>query len=326
VADIGYFTLGGRTTAGDTAVPTDIVLDCDPGHDDAIALFLALAAPEVTVRGVTTVAGNQTLAKTTENARRLLTLADRTDVPVARGMDRPMVRDLTVADHVHGESGLDGPSLPEPETDAVEEHAVEFIADAAREHDLTLVPTGPLSNVGMALRKYPRLEAKLDRIVLMGGSIEGGNITPAAEFNAYVDPEAAATVFEADVPVTMVGLEVTRAARVPEEAFGTVREFGSPVAETTADLLEFFLRFHEDQFGWDGVPIHDACAVAEVIDAGIVETEPMHVAVETAGEHTDGRTVCDRHGVTDRAPNATVGVGIDAERFRSLLFDALASY
>jgi len=308
-------------------VATDVLIDCDPGHDDAIALFLALAAEDLTVRGVTTVAGNQTVEKTTDNALETLALADREDVPVARGMDRPMVRDLVLGDFVHGESGLDGPDLPAPEADPVEGRAVEFIVETARAHDgLTLVPTGPLTNVGVALRKYPELEGLLDEVVLMGGAVEGGNITPAAEFNIYVDPEAATHVFEADVPVTMVGLEVTRAARMPQSEFGTVRDLGSDVAEATADLLDFFLEYHEDQFGWDGVPIHDACAVAELVDPDIVETEEMHVAVETEGEHTAGRTVCDRLNVTDRDPNASVGVGIDAEAFRSMLVDALATY
>jgi len=314
-------------TSGDTYVTTEILLDCDPGHDDAIALVLALADSRATVGGVTTVAGNQTLGKTTENALKTLALADREDVPVAAGMDRPMTRELRTAPEVHGESGLDGPDLPEPTADPIDDHAVEFIADTARERDgLTLVPTGPLTNVGMALRKYPELETHLDRIVLMGGSIDGGNVTPAAEFNVLVDPEAASIVFAADVPVTMVGLEVTRAARLTPETFDRFRELGSEPAVVTAELLEFFVRFHREQFGWDGVPVHDACAVADVLEPGIVAAEPMHVAVETRGDHTAGRTVCDRLGVTGEAPNAEVGVDIDDDRFRELLTEALASY
>jgi len=312
---------------------TDVILDCDPGHDDAIALLLALSAPDVTVRGVTTVAGNQTLAKTTRNALRVLALADRTDVPVASGMAEPMVRDLTIADHVHGESGLDGPDLPDPDADPAGDDAAAFIARTAAEagaaadgDGLTLVPTGPLTNVGMLLKRYPEVESSLDRIVLMGGGMADGNVTPAAEFNVFVDLEAAALVFDADVPVTMVGLDATRAARLPADEFGTVRGLGSTVAEVVADLLEFFLEFHREEFGWDGVPIHDACAVAEVIDPGVVETAAMNVAVETGGGPADGETVCDRRGVTGRDPNAHVATGIDRERFLDLLLDGLRAY
>lgn len=306
---------------------TDVILDCDPGHDDAIAMLLALSADEIDLRAVTTVAGNQTLAKTTHNARQVLTLADRTDVPVAAGMAEPMVRDLTVADHVHGESGLDGPELPEPTVDPVDEDAVDRIAREAGAVDgVTLVPTGPLTNVGMLLKRYPEVESSIDRIVLMGGGMDEGNITPVAEFNVFVDPEAASLVFDADIPVTMVGLDVTRAARVTPTEFDRFRDLGSDVGVTVAEWLDFFLRFHEDQFGWDGVPIHDACAVAEVIEPGIVESEPMYVAVETASDHADGQTICDRRDVLDRVPNANVGVGIDRERFVDRLVDAVASY
>ncbi|WP_323192264.1 nucleoside hydrolase [Halostella sp. PRR32] len=306
---------------------TDIILDCDPGHDDAIATLLALTAPELSVRAITTVAGNQTLSKTTRNARQVLTLADRTDVPVASGMAEPMVRDLMVADDVHGESGLDGPDLPEPTVDTVDEDGVDLIARTAKQAgSVTLVPTGPLTNVGMLLKRHPEVESHLDEIVLMGGAVGTGNYTPAAEYNILVDPEAADIVFRSDVPVTMIGLDVTRAARVRAETFDRFRKLGSDVGETVAEWLDFFLRFHEDRFGWEGVPIHDACAVAEVMDRDVIETEPMHVAVETDGEHTLGRTVCDRYGVLDAEPNASVGVDIDREAFVDLLLDSVAKY
>ncbi|MFU8870179.1 nucleoside hydrolase [Natronococcus sp.] len=307
-------------------MPNDVIIDCDPGHDDAIALLLALQSPELDVRGVTTVAGNQTLPKTTRNALQTLTLADRTDVPVASGMSEPMVRDLTIADHVHGESGLDGPELPDPEYEPIDEDAVDFIARTARECDgLTLIPVGPLTNIGLLLKRYPGIESDIDRIVLMGGGVYEGNITPAAEFNIFVDPEAASLVFDADVPVTMVGLEATRAARVPAAEFERFRSLDSDVGDVVADWLEFFLEFHREQFGWDGVPIHDACAVAEVAD-GVVETEPMHVTVETSSDHADGQTICDVRGVTDVPPNADVGVDIDRDRFVDRLVDALENY
>ncbi|WP_254533116.1 nucleoside hydrolase [Natrinema gelatinilyticum] len=306
---------------------TEVIIDCDPGHDDAIALLLALQSDELEVRGVTTVAGNHTLPKTTRNVLRTLTLADRKDVPVASGMAEPMVRELTIADHVHGESGLDGPGLPDPGSSPVDEDAVDFIARTASESDgLTLVPVGPLTNIGMLLKRYPETEASIDRIVLMGGGIYEGNITPAAEFNIFVDPEAADIVFSSEIPVTMVGLEVTRSARVAVDEFDRFRDLGSEVGTVVAGWLEFFLEFHRDQFGWDGVPIHDACAVAEVINPGIVESEAMHVAVETASDHADGQTICDRRGVLDEAPNAEVGVDIDRERFVELLVDALSDY
>ena len=306
---------------------TDVIIDCDPGHDDSIALLLALQSEMLNVHGVTTVAGNQTLAKTTENARRTLALADREDVPVASGMSEPMVRDLTIADHVHGESGLDGPTLPNPEQPPIDEDAVDFIAqEARRSNGLTLIPTGPLTNVGMLLKRYPGIESDIDRIVLMGGGIYEGNITPAAEFNIYVDPEAAALVFDSDIPVTMVGLEVTRAARVSIDEFNRFRNLGSDVGVIVAELLEFFLEYHREQFDWNGVPIHDACAVAEVIDEEIIETKPMHVTVETDSNHADGQTICDVHGVTDAKPNTTVGVDIDRDQFVDLLVEVLSTY
>jgi pyrimidine-specific ribonucleoside hydrolase len=308
-------------------VTTDIILDCDPGHDDAIAALLALTAPEVSVRAMTTVAGNQTLAKTTDNARRVLTLADRTDVPLAAGMSEPMVRDLMVAEDVHGESGLDGPDLPEPATPVADEHAVECIARTAAEvGGVTLVPTGPLTNVGMLLKRYPDIDEHVEEIVLMGGAVGMGNYTPAAEFNILVDPEAADLVFESDIPVTMVGLDVTREARVHKDEFERFRELDNGIGPVVAEWLDFFLEFHEERFGWNGVPIHDACAVVEVLGRGVIETERMHVAVETSGDHTDGRTVCDRYGVLDAEPNASVATGIDREGLVDLLVGAVESY
>lgn len=326
-----------QTTTGvhDSPMPTDIILDCDPGHDDAIAALLALAAPELSVQAITTVAGNQTLAKTTRNAQQVLTLARRPEVPVASGMATPMVRELTVAADVHGESGLDGPELPDPDpaAETVDEHAVEYIAQTAHETDgLTLVPTGPLTNIGMLLRRYPDIVEQIDEIVLMGGAIGLGNYTPAAEFNMLVDPEAADLVFRSAVPVTMVGLEVTRSALVRRPEFSRFRALDSTVGTTVAGWLEYFTQWYDKQFELDGVPIHDACAVAMLIDAGLIETERMHVAVETAGDHTAGRTVCDRHGVRETAQSAPqprdtrVGVDIDRESFLELLVGAVARY
>jgi inosine-uridine nucleoside N-ribohydrolase len=296
---------------------TRLVLDCDPGHDDAIALLLALASPEVELLGVTTVHGNQTLDKTTDNALRVLELVGRTDVPVARGAERPLVRELHVAAHVHGESGLDGPELPPATTAPVEQPAVDFLL----EHvvgDAVVVAVGPLTNVALALDEGLRPE----RIVLMGGAVAEGNMTPAAEFNIWADPEAAQRVFHAGVPVTMVGLDVThRALLTPAwaERFRGAGRVGAFVAE----LVEFFKRYHARTYGWDGAPIHDAVALAQAIRPGVVVTEHVNVEVELESELCRGRTVVDRWRRTERPPNADVAVGIDGDAFLELLLDRI---
>ncbi|RJT05260.1 nucleoside hydrolase [Halococcus sp. IIIV-5B] len=310
----------------------DLLVDCDPGHDDAMALLLALASDRVALEAVTTVAGNQTIEKTTRNACRVLTLADRTDVPVARGMGAPLVRDQVTAGWVHGESGLDGADLPEPETEPIERHAVETIAQTAAESGaLHIAPVGPLTNVAVALRKHPDIVEDIERIVLMGGTTEDGNITPAAEFNVFADPEAAKVVFEADVDVTMVGLNVTREARLDRDHVARIREMESAITTVVADLLTYFLDVYETSFEWDGVPIHDACAVAEIVEPGVLDTEHTFATVETKGDLTYGRTVADVRGVSDdwpnvEAPNANVAVDIDRDRFVEMLLDAFETY
>lgn len=309
-------------------MPTPIIIDCDPGHDDAIALMLALASDAVEVRAVTTVGGNQSLVKTTRNARQVLTVADRPDIAVAAGCDRPLIRDRRTAGEVHGETGLDGPDLPAPAAPPADRHAVDaLVAEVERaEESVTLVPTGPLTNVAVALRLRPSLADNLEGIVLMGGSCGAGNVTPAAEFNVRVDPEAAAIVLNAPVPVTMVGLDVTQAGRLPIDRFEELRAMGNRVGPIVADLLDFYADFHRREYGWDAVPIHDALAVAHVIDDGILHTEEMHVAVETAGTHTTGETVCDRRGVTGEDANASVALDLDVEAFHDMLFEAIRSY
>ena len=298
-----------------------IILDCDPGHDDAIALLLALASPELDLLGVTTVHGNQTLEKTTENALRVLELAGRSDVPVARGADRPLLRDLHVAAHVHGESGLDGPELPQATTEPVDEEAVDFIA-ARIVPGTVLVPTGPLTNIAFYLEAHGT--ANVERIVLMGGAIAEGNMTPAAEFNIWADPEAAQKVFHAGVPVTMIGLDVThRALLTPAwaERFRASGRLGVFVAE----LVEFFKRYHERTYGWDGAPIHDAVALAQVFRPELVRTEHRNVEIELESELCRGRTVVDLWSRTERAPNADVGVDIEGDAFFELLLERVAS-
>lgn len=309
-------------------MPTNVLIDCDPGHDDAIALLLAFARPELEVAAVTVVAGNQTLPKTTTNALRVLTLAGRTDVPVAAGMREPMTRseDRIATPEVHGESGLDGPELPEPESQAVNAHAVDVIRDAAREGPVTIVPVGPLSNVGMALRQYPDITEGIEEIVLMGDAVGVGNWSPAAEFNILADPEAAEIVFESGVPVTMVGLDVTREAQVEPAHIERFRSHGSEVGEVVAGWLDFFIQYHQRQYEWDGVPIHDALAVGHLLEEDLLTTEHLRVDVETRSEMSAGRTVADVHEVTGREPNAHVAREVDREAFVDVLYEAVEGY
>jgi pyrimidine-specific ribonucleoside hydrolase len=304
-------------------VSTPIVIDCDPGHDDAIAILLALSSPEVDLRGITTVGGNQTLDKTTRNALKVLELAGRTDVPVAAGADRPLQRELRTAAHVHGESGMDGPDLPEPTTKTVDAHAADFLAELI-EPGVVLVPTGPLTNVALLLERHPDVRDRLDRIVWMGGAVAEGNVTPAAEFNAFVDPEAAAAVFASGIPITLIGLDVTHKALFTQEHAERLRPAGR-AGRAVAELADFFLRFHEESYGFAGSPIHDAVAVAQVIDPSLVRTINCNVEIETRSQFCDGRTVVDIWGVTDGPRNCDAGVDIDANRFLELLVERIAS-
>jgi inosine-uridine nucleoside N-ribohydrolase len=302
---------------------TPIVIDCDPGHDDAIAILLALSSPEVELRGITTVAGNQTLDKTTRNALKVLELVGRTDVPVAAGAHKPLKRELRVAANVHGESGLDGPDLPEPATKPVDAHAADLLAELI-EPGVVLVPTGPLTNVALLLERHPDVVDRLDRIVWMGGAVAEGNVTPAAEFNAFVDPEAAAAVFGSGIPVTMIGLDVTHMALFTRAHADRLRGTGR-AGRVVAELSDFFQRFHESRYGFDGSPIHDALAVAQVIDPTLVTTLHCNTEIETASQWCDGRTVVDRWLVTDRPKNSHVGIDVDAHRFLELLVERIAS-
>ena len=300
---------------GRAAVTTPIVIDCDPGHDDAMAILLALASPEVDLVGVTTVAGNQTLDKTTRNALVTLEIGGRSDIPVAAGADAPLRRELRTAAHVHGETGLDGPELPEPSARAVDADPGEWL-----EPGVVLVATAPLTNVARWLERGIRPE----RIVWMGGAIGEGNVTPAAEFNAFVDPEAAAAVFASGIPIAMVGLDVTHKALFTRAHAERLRDAGR-AGRFVAELSDFFQAFHERSYGFGGSPIHDAMAVAHVIDPTLLSTRHVNVAVETSSELCDGRTVVDLRGVTGREPNAEVGVDVDADRFLELLVSRIAS-
>jgi inosine-uridine nucleoside N-ribohydrolase len=301
------------------AIP--LLLDCDPGHDDAIAMLLALASPEIALLGITTVSGNQTLEKTTVNALKVLELVERTDVPVAAGADRPLVREQFVAAHVHGESGLDGPTLPEPSTSPVSAHAVDFLAEHI--DGATLVATGPLTNVALLLARHPG--ALPARIVVMGGAIAGGNITTAAEFNIWADPEAAARVFTSGIDLTMIGLDVTHRALMTRAHAEELRGAGR-TGRMVAELYDFFSIFHRETYGSEDSPIHDAVAVAQAFRPDLVETKHRHVAIETGSALCRGRTAVDLWNRTGQEPNCHVGVDVDSEAFFALLLERLHTF
>jgi len=305
---------------------SDIILDCDPGHDDAIALLLALASPELDLLGVTTVSGNQTLEKTTANAIRVLDHVGRGEITVAAGADRPLVRERHVAAEVHGETGLDGPDLPPASRPPGPAHAIDWIATTlmSRDRPVTLVPTGPLTNVALFLARYPELAPRIERIVLMGGAYAEGNVTPAAEFNIWADPEAAHRVFTSGIELTMVGLDVTHQALLRPADVDRLRGAGR-AGKLVADLFDFYVGFHRSRYGWDGAPVHDAVAVAHVIDGGLLGTTHAGVVVDTGGELSRGRTHVDLWGVTEWARNCHVAVRIDSPRFRDLLLTRISS-
>jgi pyrimidine-specific ribonucleoside hydrolase len=304
---------------------TRILIDCDPGHDDMMALMLACASPELELVGVTTVAGNQTGEKTWRNALRTLTLIGRTGIPAARGADRPLLRPLTVAPEIHGVSGLDGADLPEPAFKGLAEKASSFLVRTimSSPSPLTLVPTGPLTNVALALLQEPALGRKLERIVLMGGAVADSNITPSAEFNIYVDPEAAKIVFASGIPIVMVGLDATNKARLSFKDIAEMASWKGRVSRVVAPLLHFFAETNREVFGFDGAPIHDALAVAHLVRPEVISTRPMNVEVETAGEFTAGRTVADMYGVSRRKPNAEVALDVNLPLFKDMLFSAI---
>ncbi len=305
-----------------------IILDCDPGHDDAVALLLAARHPAIELLAVTTVAGNQSVDKTTRNALKVCCLAGLRHIPVARGMDRPLVRPAQHAPEIHGASGMDGPSVPEPDIEPVASHAVDLLIDLLMhsEGDITLVPTGPLTNIAAAMRQQPEIVPKIKAISLMGGSIGLGNVTPAAEFNIHTDPEAAAIVFACGRPITVSTLEVTHQALATEEIVTRLRAANRRVASFVADLLVFFAATYRSVFGFPAPPLHDPCAVAAVIDPSILKAQMMHVEIETAGTWTAGSTVCDVHGILQQEPNARVGYGVEVERFWDMLIETILAY
>jgi len=316
--------------------PRPIILDCDPGHDDAIAIMLAVSDPAIDLLAVTTVAGNVTLDHTTRNALRVLDMVGRPDIPVARGRDRPRVRDLSTAAVMHGESGLAGPLPAEPSRPALDIPAIELIEQVLRDADepVTLVATGPLTNMADVVERLPHLRSRIRELVIMGGAVDLGNWTPAAEFNIWVDPHAADIVFgaaavpgegiEDAIGLTMIGLEVTHEAWLSDEHADSLRGTGR-AGQFVAELLDHFVGFHQERFGWPGAPIHDAVTIAYLIDPTLVSTLAMNVQIETQSPLCIGRTVADRWAVTDRAPNALVGLHIDRNRFVTMLLDHLGT-
>ncbi len=303
-----------------------VILDGDPGHDDAIAWVLANASPLLEIKAVTSVCGNQTIEKTTYNAGRIMTLIGL-NAPLAMGRVKPLVADARIAPSVHGASGLDGPALPEPANKPLEIDACVLMAQVLEqsEEPVTLVSTGPLTNVASLLLLYPELKPKIRQIYMMGGGIQFGNWSPAAEFNILVDPEAADIVFNSGIPITMAGLDVTEQALVFPEDFERVRAVGNPVAKVVADWLDFFYEFHRN-IGYTGAPVHDAVAVAALIKPEIMHIEEMYVEIETTGDYCRGTTVGDRLHVLGKPANATVIMGIDREAFVNLLVEAAEHY
>ncbi len=304
-----------------------VILDGDPGHDDAVAWTMAFASPRLDVRGVVSVAGNASLAHTSENMRRIVTLLGVRGVPLARGAERPLVAEPIVAPSVHGASGLDGPALPAPAVDLEPVGGVELMARLVREsaEPVWLVATGPLTDVATLLLAYPGVASRIAGISLMGGGILSGNWTPAAEFNVLADPEAAAIVFRSGVPILMAGLDVTEKALLLPADVERVRALGSPLAAVVADWLEYFSAFHR-AIGYPGAPLHDPVAVVALTHPEILEIEPRYVQVETAGQYARGATVADLYGASGEPPNARVVTGIDRGAYVDLVVAAVAHF
>ncbi|WP_171115546.1 nucleoside hydrolase [Ruegeria sp. HKCCA5463] len=309
--------------------PRKIIIDTDPGQDDAVAILLALASPEdIEVLGITAVAGNVPLELTAKNARIVCELAGRTDIPVYAGCDRPLNRPLVTAEHVHGKTGLDGPDLPDPQMPLAEGHAVDFIIDTLRAEEpdtVTLCPLGPLTNIATAFSKAPDIVDRVQEIVLMGGAyFEVGNITPTAEFNIHVDPEAADIVFKSGRPIVVMPLDVTHKALVTQPRNDAFRALGNKVGIAVAEMTDFFERFDKEKYGSAGAPLHDPCVTAYLIRPELFSGRHVNVEIETQSELTMGMTVADWWGVTDRAPNALFIGEIDADGFFNLLTERLA--
>jgi purine nucleosidase len=310
--------------------PRKIIIDTDPGQDDAVAILLAFASPELEVLGLTAVAGNVPLALTETNARKICELAGRPQTPVFAGAARPLLRPLVTAEHVHGRTGLDGPDLPEPAMKPQSQNAVDFIVETLLREapgSVTLCALGPLTNIALAMIREPAIVPRIREIVLMGGGyFEQGNITPSAEFNIYVDPHAADVVFRAGAPIVMMPLDVTHKVLTTKARVDAFRAMNTPVGAATVQLLDFFERFDEEKYGTDGGPLHDPCVIAYLLQPELFSGRHCNVTVETASELTLGATVVDWWGVTGRSKNALVMRDVDADGFFALLTDRLATF
>ena len=307
-----------------------IILDCDPGHDDALALTMAVASPKIDLLAVTTSAGNQTPDKTLNNAMRMLTLLHREDIPVAQGNQTPLVKPLETAPEVHGKTGLDGADLPDPDFQVQTIPAIDLIAKVLRESNekVTLVVTGPMTNAALFLRVYPDLaREKIDQIVFMGGAMGLGNWRPSVEFNIFVDPEAAKIVMNFGIPLVMAPLNVTHQAQILKDEIDQIGEIDNPVGKAFYGLLNFFEQYHENpKWGFKGAPLHDPCTIAWLIDPTMFKSDKMNVDVETQGELTRGETVCDYYTLTDKPKNTEVLLSIDREKFIDLIMASIKSF
>ena len=304
-----------------------IILDCDPGHDDAVAIMLAAINPKIELLGITVVAGNQKLEKTVNNALKVCNHLNL-NVPVYSGMSRPMIREQLIADDIHGETGLDGPKFEELKIKAEDKHAVNFIIDTLMNSDekVTLVPTGPLTNIGMAIRFEPRIIEKINRIVLMGGSYQLGNMTPAAEFNILADPDAAHIVFSSGVKIVMMGLDLTRQASATKEVVEKIKSLNNKASKLFVDLMEFFAASQKNVYGWSAPPVHDPTTIAYIIDPECIEVKPMFCEIELWSERSYGRTLCDYFGILKKEPNVDVAVKLDFDKFWNLVYENLKLY
>lgn len=303
-----------------------VIIDCDPGHDDAIALMLAIGHPDIEVLGVTTVAGNQSIDKVTNNAMSVLSAANATDIPVCRGSERPLVRPPQTAGVLHGDSGLEGPELPKSEMHLDPRHAVQFIIDTVMAYppkSITLVPIGPLTNIAIAARLEPRLIPRVKGIVLMGGAISGGNWSASAEFNILVDPESAHIVFNEPWPLTMVGIDATHQALASKETVDQIASIGTFQANFVKDLLVYFTKMYYETQGFLEPPVHDPCTIAYIIDPSILKTRKMPINVELNGSLTVGMTVADARFPIHEDCHSQAAIGVDNKRFWALIIDSL---
>ena len=308
-----------------------IIIDCDPGQDDAVALFLAMASPEdLEILGITAVAGNVPLELTQRNARMMCDIAGKTELPVYAGCSQPMLRESITAEHIHGRTGIDGVDIFEPETVLQDQHAVDFIIEtllAADEDSVTLVPVGPLTNIGTAIQREPSILRNINEIVLMGCAMrEGGNRTPSAEFNIMVDPHAADIVFNCGRPIVVMGLDVSHQVLSTRDRVRRIKALGNPVADATAGMLSFFDRHDTKKYGSEGAPLHDPCTIAYLLKPDLFECKMVNISVETESELTIGHTAVDFWHVTDRPNNASWGYAIDADGFYELLIARLARF